>query len=164
MPQFELRDEQNSSNIPPMRILLTGGAGFLGAHCSEALCSRGNEVVVFDRPGVPPVERHRGVSAMFEGDVCNRKDLDLALKGIEIVIHLAWTTVPGSSMQSPRYDVETNLVGTLNVLEAASAAGVRRILFASSGGTVYGVPQELPIPENHPTDPRCSYGILKMAA
>jgi len=145
-----------------VRILVIGGAGFLGSHCSAALSSRGHEVIVFDRPGVVLGARHRGIRGHLEGDICNRKDLDRALDGIQAVIHFAWTTVPGSSMRSPRYDVETNLVGTLHVLEASVAAGVRRVLFPSSGGTIYGIPQQLPIPEDHPTNPRCSYGILKM--
>ena len=80
-----------------------------------------------------------------------------------MVVHLVSATLPASSNDNPVYDVEANVVASLRLLEAARAARVRRILFISSGGTVYGPARRLPIDEDHPTEPACSYGIAKLA-
>jgi UDP-glucose 4-epimerase len=85
------------------------------------------------------------------------------LDGIDPVIHLISTTLPKSSNDDPIFDVQSNVVSTLRLCDFAVDAGVRRIVFISSGGTVYGVPRHLPIREDHPTDPRVSYGIVKLA-
>ena len=86
-----------------------------------------------------------------------------ALEGAELVFHLASGSLPQSSNRDPHADVQVNLLGTLNLLEAARLTGVRRLVMVSSGGTVYGIPQAVPIPESHPTEPICSYGITKLA-
>src|SRR4029434_4711286 len=93
----------------------------------------------------------------------NEEDVTQAVAGCEVVFHMISTTIPKSSNDNPAYDVESNLVGTLRMLEAARKAGVRKVVFASSGGTVYGIPKVVPINESHPTDPICSYGISKLA-
>jgi UDP-glucose 4-epimerase len=97
------------------------------------------------------------------GDFSSRHDIEEALDGIDAVIHLVSTTLPKSSNDDPVYDVQSNVVSTLQVLDEMRKKGIRKIIFISSGGTVYGVPQKIPIPENHPTDPICSYGITKLA-
>ena len=71
--------------------------------------------------------------------------------------------MPGPSNENPVYDVETNVLGTLNLLKTSLEKGVKKVIFASSGGTVYGIPETLPILETHPTNPICSYGITKLA-
>jgi UDP-glucose 4-epimerase len=86
-----------------------------------------------------------------------------ALKGADALLHYASTTNPGSAHGQSVFDVESNLVGTLNLLRAAAFAGVPQVIFASSGGTVYGRPIEVPIPETHPCAPLSSYGIVKRA-
>jgi UDP-glucose 4-epimerase len=88
--------------------------------------------------------------------------LSAALQGNEIVFHLVSTTLPKTSNDNPVYDVESNVVGTLRLLELCREQGVRKVVFASSGGTVYGVPRSVPIDESHPTEPICSYGIHKL--
>ncbi len=86
-----------------------------------------------------------------------------ALAGAELIFHLASTTYPSTSNSDAVFDLESNLVATVRMLKTASEYEVKRIVFISSGGTVYGVPQENPIPETHPTNPICSYGIHKLA-
>jgi len=85
-----------------------------------------------------------------------------AIEGVDVVLHLVSTTLPKNSNDDPIYDVQTNVVGTLQMLNAMAARNVRKIVFISSGGTVYGIPKYLPIDESHPTDPLVSYGITKL--
>lgn len=148
-----------------MECLVLGGSGFLGSHLVEALLAEGNQVSVLKRPhsprlpNIPDQRRLR----WFEGDFVNQEDVAAAVRGAEIVFHLISTTIPQSSNQNPVYDVESNLTSTLHLLEIAKDAQVRKVIFVSSGGTVYGIPQEVPIKESHPTEPTCSYGIAKLA-
>jgi UDP-glucose 4-epimerase len=147
------------------KCLILGGGGFIGSHLSHALLRRGHPVRVFERP-VPEqlvAERARGPIEWVYGDFLNQSDVAEAVAGCDIVFHLISTTLPKSSNDNPQYDVQTNLAGSLSVLEAARSTGVQRIIFVSSGGTVYGVPKSTPISESHPTDPICSYGITKLA-
>jgi len=149
-----------------MHCLVLGGRGFLGSHLVEALLAEGNRVSVFKRPHSPrllDIANYQQVR-WFEGDFVNREDVARAVQGAEIVYHLISTTIPQSSNQNPIYDIESNLVSTLNLLEIAKEARVKKIIFISSGGTVYGTPQTLPIHESHRTDPTCAYGIAKLAA
>lgn len=148
-----------------MKCLILGGGGFLGSHLSEALLAQGYEVRIFDRPNL-----HRFKSSLpnaplewIEGDFVNREHVAHVVSGCDLVYHLVSTTLPRSSNENPAYDVETNVVGTLHLLQATREHKVRKVIFASSGGTVYGIPQEVPIKESHPTEPICSYGIAKLA-
>jgi UDP-glucose 4-epimerase len=84
-----------------------------------------------------------------------------ALTGIDAVYHLVSTTLPGTADLDPKTDIQDNLVGTINLLESMQRVGTRRVLFLSSGGTVYGIPEKIPIPETHPLRPINSYGIVK---
>lgn len=146
-----------------MKCLILGGRGFLGSHLSEALVSEGHEVRIFDRPKLPDDElRINAGVERYEGDFLNRNDVLEAIAGCDIIFHLISATLPRSSNENPIYDVEANVVSTLHLLESACRQGVRKIIFVSSGGTVYGVPQQIPIKESHPTEPTCSYGIVKL--
>jgi UDP-glucose 4-epimerase len=145
------------------RALLLGGSGFLGSHLLEALLADGYDVRVFDRIRKPTgVGRPPGVE-VCEGDFGNYSDLAAALEGREVVFHLIATTVPKTSNDDPAHDLETNLVATVRLLDIARRNKVKKIVFASSGGTIYGVPATVPIPEHHETRPICSYGIHKLA-
>lgn len=146
------------------RCLVLGGGGFLGGHIVEALQSAGYPVRVFDR--VP--RRATGAdlapgTEWFEGDFGNRGDVAAALTGCSIAVHLVSTTLPRTSNEDPTHDLESNLLPTIRFLAVARERGVRRVVFASSGGTVYGVPSVVPVPESHATQPLCSYGIHKLA-
>ncbi len=147
------------------RFLILGGAGFIGSHLCDALLSAGYSVRLFDRLGVPPyrVFTEQEPIEWIQGDFSSTADIEKAVDGCQIVFHLVSTTLPKSSNDDPVYDVESNVVGTLRFLDAARHAGVEKIVFVSSGGTVYGVPQLIPISETHPTDPVSSYGIGKLA-
>jgi len=144
--------------------LVLGGAGFIGSHLAEALAQEGRRVRIFDRPHVdrlPLFPRARGFD-IFTGDFLNPRALAPALEGAELVFHLVSTTLPKSSNDHPAYDVESNVLGTLRLIELCREQGVKKLLFVSSGGTVYGVPRTTPVAEDHPTEPTSSYGIHKL--
>jgi UDP-glucose 4-epimerase len=147
-----------------MKFLVLGGAGFMGSHIAEALVARGHAVRVFDLPNVSTrnLEKCAGSIEIIGGDFQNENEIALALSNIDVVVHLIGTTLPGGSNENPAYDVSSNVIATLKLLDHAVSKGVKKIIFASSGGTVYGIPQILPIPETHPTNPLCSYGITKL--
>lgn len=145
-----------------MNCLVLGGGGFLGSHLTESLVAAGHAVRIFERPNLNrPRSAPQGVE-WLEGDFLNLGDLSHALADCEIVYHLVSTTLPKDSNKNPAYDVETNVVGTLRFLELACRRGVRKVIFVSSGGTVYGLPQEVPLKETHVNHPTCSYGIGKL--
>jgi UDP-glucose 4-epimerase len=139
--------------------LVLGGAGFIGSHLTDALARAGHRVRAFDR--VPPVLR--GDCEILTGDFLNPDDLARALSGSEVVFHLISTTLPQASNDNPVFDAETNLLGTLRMLALCRRERVRKVVFVSSGGTVYGIPRTVPIAESHSTDPTCAYGIHKLA-
>ncbi|MGB3681079.1 MAG: NAD-dependent epimerase/dehydratase family protein [Rubrobacteraceae bacterium] len=145
-----------------MRCLVVGGNGFIGGHLVWRLVEAGHEVKVYDRSTArfrPAPEEAEYV----EGELGNYGLLREAVEGVEVAYHLVSTTLPKTSNDDPVYDVRSNLVDTLQLLEACVDAGVRKVVFASSGGTVYGPPRNIPITEDHPTDPISSYGITKLA-
>jgi UDP-glucose 4-epimerase len=143
-----------------MKVLVVGGSGFIGSHVVDQLLTDGHSVRVFDRQP----ERFRaplpGVDYCY-ADFANRMALVEALSGMDAVYHLLSTTVPGTADQDPKTDVQDNLIGTINLLDSMQRLGLSRILFLSSGGTVYGIPDTIPIPETHPLRPINSYGIVK---
>lgn len=147
-----------------MRCLIVGGGGFLGSHLALGLLAQGHSVRILDRPNLQRFDAGRGSGLVewHEGDFVNHDDVSRALAGCDVVFHLAWTTLPKSSNENLAYDVETNVIGTLHLLELACQQQVRKVIFVSSGGTVYGIPKEIPIKESHPTDPVCGYGISKL--
>src|ERR1700722_3100645 len=145
-----------------MNVLVIGGSGFIGSHVVDKLLAHRHSVRVFDRRP----ERFRaplaGVDYRF-GEFADEMTLVEALSGIDVVYHLVSTTVPGTADLDPKTDVRDNLIGTINLLDSIQRLGLSRILFLSSGGTVYGVPDTIPIPETHPLRPINSYGIVKAA-
>lgn len=148
-----------------MKFLVLGGGGFIGAAVVDRLLMEKQSVRVFDKVGIVPYrifDSHEDIDWVV-GDFVNVEDVKRSLEGVDIVIHLVSTVLPKSSNLNPLYDIESNLMGTVAMLTAAVAAGVKKIIFASSGGTVYGKPVHLPIKENHSTTPICSYGVVKLA-
>lgn len=146
-----------------MRCIVIGGGGFIGSHLCETLLMESHEVTVFDTERAPNLERLRQRGAVISmGDFFNPEDLRRSLENQDAIFHLFSTTVPQTSNDDPAHDVETNVIGTLRLLEEAKRARIKKVILASSGGTVYGIPQEIPINESHPTDPTCSYGITKL--
>ncbi|PWU72792.1 NAD-dependent epimerase [Ochrobactrum sp. POC9] len=150
------------------KILVLGGLGFLGRNTVKTLIRGGYSVRVFDRR----VPNEREIITMFgtsdnidfiAGDFLDRKVILEALTGCDACIHLITTTLPATSNADKIYDVSSNLIGSLQVLESMRELEVGKLVFLSSGGTVYGNPIYTPIDENHPTHPRSSYGIVKLA-
>ncbi|PZQ96956.1 MAG: NAD-dependent epimerase [Cereibacter sphaeroides] len=145
-----------------MKTLVLGGNGFIGSYVVDALIAQGHSVSVFDRQP----ERFRPPRADVDyrfGDFSDRMALIDALAGTEVVLHLVSSTFPGTADLDPKTDVQNNLVGTINLLDSMVSLGIRRIMFLSSGGTVYGIPESLPIAETHPLRPINSYGIVKVS-
>ena len=149
------------------RALVLGGTGFIGSHLVVALLSQGFDVRSFSRhrDGLLPLEAlsHPALEQQL-GSLNNRQSLALALRDVDIIFHLACSTLPQSSNADPLADLHKNLIGTVTLLEEMRLVDAVRLVFVSSGGTVYGVPRQVPIPESHPTDPICAYGISKLAA
>lgn len=145
-----------------MKALVIGGNGFIGSHVVDRLLREGHKVRVFDRQQDQFRDPLPGVEYHF-GNFSNRMALLEAMIGVDVIFHLVSTTFPGTADFDPRTDVQENLVDTLNLLDAMQSISLSRILFLSSGGTVYGVPNQVPIPESHPLQPIGSYGIVKTA-
>lgn len=147
------------------RISLLGGLGFIGSHIGRELVNRGYFVRVFDKlyASHELISDFEDSVETVEGDVSRPEDVLAAVADTDIVINLIHTTVPGSSMNDPGYDVASNVAAAANWLHQLGTTRVRKILYVSSGGTVYGVPENIPITEDHPTNPINSYGITKLA-
>jgi|SRR6267154_3122419 len=141
-----------------------GGSGFLGQRLCKQLLATGFKVRSVSRTGCPKGETQSWWSDVdwISADI-GTDTAAPALTGADLVFHLASSTYPSTSNLDAAFDLESNLVGSVRMFQTAVKCGVRRLIFISSGGTVYGLPQRNPIPENHPTDPICSYGIHKLA-
>lgn len=145
-----------------MKSLVIGGNGFIGVNLVSALVRQGHSVRVLDR--YP--SRFQEPSPLVEyviGDLGNHGEVHGVVNGIDYVFHLACTTLPHTSNEDPAYDIRSNVIDTVQLLQACCKSKVRKVIFVSSGGTVYGIPRTIPISEDHPTDPICSYGITKLA-
>jgi UDP-glucose 4-epimerase len=150
---------------PAGLTVVLGGCGFLGSHLCRALVQDGYPVRIFDKvyTGRNLIADIESRVELVEGDIMRPDDVLSALEGADTIINLVHTTVPGSSMNDPAYDAESNVVATVRWLCRLSQTNVRKLIFISSGGTVYGLPQCKLINEHHPTDPISSYGITKLA-
>lgn len=148
------------------RVLILGGAGFIGQHVCKALLGAGAHVRCLDRR-LPPEQgffnNQLGEVEWIVGEFSDAEKLTRALDGIDYIVHLVSTTIPDTSNKELQYDLSSNVFPTLKVLEAMRFSGVKKLLFISSGGTVYGIPSIIPIPETHETNPICGYGIHKLA-
>lgn len=146
------------------KCLVLGGCGFMGSHLAEGLIASGYEVRIFDKVniGTQNIDHIADAVELVEGDFTNEVEVARAVKGMDYIFHFIGTTVPKTSTDNPVYDIESNVVATVRMLDLATKEKVKKIVFASSGGTVYGIPQTIPLPEDHPTNPTCSYGITKL--
>ena len=146
-----------------MRTLVTGGAGFIGSNIVRRLLELGHEPVVLDNVSSGYRENLVPGVAFFDGDVRDRESVKAAIDGCGVVLHLAASVGNARSIADPQTDSAVNVVGTLNVLEAARVQGIERVVFSSSAG-VFGELKTLPIAEDHPQDPDSPYGTSKLAA
>jgi UDP-glucose 4-epimerase len=155
---------RHSDSTRPGTVAVLGGRGFMGSHICRALVARGLPVRIFDKlyAGRKLVTDIESSVEIVEGDIARPDDVLAALEGADTLIHLVHTTVPGSSMEDPAYDVESNVVSSARWLPRLAETSIRRMVFVSSGGTIYGPPRNVPIAESHSTDPISSYGITKL--
>lgn len=150
------------------RCLILGGAGFIGVNLGLDMARNGDPIRIFDHSIAPHIKQKfggfpDGLIEFVEGDFLNETVLEAALQGCKSCAHLVTTTLPASSNENKVFDIETNLLGTVRLLEVARRLDVKKIVYLSSGGTVYGNPLYTPIDEEHPTNPLSSYGINKLA-
>lgn len=148
-----------------MRVVIVGGAGFVGCAVVDLLRARGFDVCVADSPTrlARSADLLTGVEQWsFRFGTDDPKSMT-PLQGAHVLVHLACTTDPALSMETVAYDADSNIGPSIRLFDAAVAAGVKRVIFASSGGTVYGVPEQLPIGESSPTRPLSAYGVSKLA-
>lgn len=145
-----------------MRFLVLGGCGFIGSHVVDLLVASNHEVRVLARRPEALRGPVPGVDYRW-ADVRDAAALSQALEGCDGVIHVFSATTPGSGDRDPQLDVEQNLMSALTLLDLMTKAGVRRLVYLSSGGMVYGTPEVVPTPETHPLRPTGSYGIVKVA-
>ena len=156
---------QSDSTLARERVAVFGGLGFIGSHVCRALVNAGYSVRIFDRAA----ESHELIKdfepeiEIVEGDISRLDDVHKALDGVSVLINLIHTTVPGSSMKDPVYDVTSNVANAARWLGLLGETNLRKVIYFSSGGTVYGLPERVPITEDHPTNPLNSYGITKLA-
>jgi len=144
-----------------MRCLVVGGAGFIGWKLVAELARTGRFVRILDQvPRRPELQKR---ISYIKGSMENESAISRAMDGCDTVFHLACAMCPKTSNDDPIQDIRSNVLGTLKLLNVCVASRVHKLIFVSSGGTVYGIPQILPIPEDHPTRPICSYGISKLA-
>lgn len=149
---------------PDGPVLVLGGAGFIGSNLVRALVARGVRPRVLTRPSRSNANL-RPLFADIElvhGDFMDEGLVRSALRGVHTVYHLITTTFPNMVLESSNYDLLSNLLPTIRMLELAREAGVKRIVYASSGGTIYGEPQQVPIDEQHPLAPKSAYGQSKL--
>ena len=153
-----------------MRAVVTGGAGFIGSNLVDALVDRGDEVTAIDNLTTGRRENlagalERGVR-LVDADIRDAATMRDVIGDArpEIVFHLAAQIDVRKSVADPATDAEINVVGTINVLDAARAAGARRVVNTSSGGAIYGEAQQMPAPESHPIAPEAPYGLSKFCA
>ena len=140
------------------KVLVIGGAGYIGSHVVKELLDNGFETVVYDNMSTGQEINLFGEAGFIKADILDPKALDNALKqNIDAVIHLAAKKAVGESMENPQLYSENNLTGTINILNAMVNNNVKHIVFSSSAA-VYGMPKYLPLDENHPRNPINFYG------
>lgn len=146
-------------------ILITGGNGFIGSHLADHLSNdRDHEVTIIDlHPrsygGLPPRVN------FIQGNIGEFSLMRQTLKkhNIQIVYHASWANIPETALKSINADINTSLQASVTLLNACCETGVKRVIFLSSGGAVYGISKNQPINETHPTDPISPYGVTKLA-
>ena len=144
-----------------MKVLVTGGAGYIGSHVVLALCEEGNNVVVLDDLSTGNREAVDKRALFIQGSTLNDDDLSKGLNDVDAVIHLAAFKAAGESMIHPEKYSHNNITGTITLLNAMVKYGVNKFIFSSTAA-VYGYPKYLPLDENHPLEPINYYGFTKL--
>ena len=146
-----------------MKVLVTGGAGFIGSHLVDRLILEGHEVAVVDDLSTGKRKNVNRRAKLYQVDIrSTRIQRVLRNERPSVVMHLAAQMDVRRSVEDPVFDAQVNILGTLNVLAQAVNHGTRKVVFASSGGAIYGEQEAFPAPETHPTRPVSPYGISKL--
>lgn len=143
------------------KVVVLGGGGFLGVNLSQALLRAGHEVCCFGRS--MPFHRALADCHCIQGDFRDESAVSQAIHGAELVFHLVSGSTPQTANADMVADIGNNLIPTIRLLEACVAEGVRKVVFVSSGGTVYGRVRSVPIQEDAPVEPITAYGVTKVA-
>ncbi|MFV1981441.1 MAG: NAD-dependent epimerase/dehydratase family protein [Rhodothermia bacterium] len=147
-----------------MKLVVTGGAGFIGSHISDALLSAGHEVHVIDNLSGGKLENVPSAAIFHEFDIRSEAAARLLMEeGFDAMIHHAAQMDVRKSVADPAFDADVNIIGFLSLMEATHKSGLRKVVFASTGGAIYGEPEFTPQDENHPVRPVSPYGIAKLA-
>jgi UDP-glucose 4-epimerase len=148
-----------------MKILVTGGAGFIGSHVVDAYLAAGHEVAVLDSLATGRAENVPAAAALHRVDVRELAEVQQVVASFrpDVVSHHAAQAEVPKSVADPGYDAHVNVVGGLNVLRACADSGVRKVIFSSTGGALYGEPDIVPADEDHPIRPLSPYGTAKYA-
>jgi UDP-glucose 4-epimerase len=146
-------------------VLVTGGAGFIGSHIVDALIENGNRVLVVDDLSTGRAENVNSAAELHQLDIRSAEAAQLiGSEPIVAIYHLAAQMDVRRSTEDPVFDASVNVLGTLNLLQAAVNAGVEQVIFASTGGAIYGEQETFPAPESHPAQPVSPYGVSKLAS
>jgi UDP-glucose 4-epimerase len=147
-----------------MKILVTGGCGFIGSHIVDAYVTQGHEVVVVDDLSTGTIDNLNPKAKFHKEDICGNIERIFQEEKFEMVNHHAAQINVRTSVEDPLFDARVNVLGTLNLLQLATRFGVKRFVYASSGGAVYGEPADYPIKEVEAPCPLSPYGASKTAA
>ena len=146
--------------MQPRRILVTGGSGFIGKHLVERLLDLGHRVLVLDIAA--PEIAHQNMD-FTSGSFLDPDMIEGAMKDVDVLYHLAATKFPQKANAEPLIDISENIVGSARLFQSAVENDVGRVIFCSSGGTVYGETNAVPIHEDQPTNPIAAYGVSKLS-
>ncbi|MGI5927863.1 MAG: NAD-dependent epimerase/dehydratase family protein [Thermacetogeniaceae bacterium] len=144
-----------------MRVLITGGAGFIGSHVADLCLKDGHYTVILDNLSTGTMDNVPAEAVFYQEDICSQALSEILVREkVDIVFHHAAQIDVQTSIKEPQADAKTNIMGTINLLEACKQVGTRKIVYASSAA-VYGEPCYLPVDENHPLQPQSGYGVSK---
>lgn len=148
---------------PDMRVLVTGGAGFIASHVAEGFLAAGHEVAVLDNLSTGFRHNIPSNATFFEVDIRDAAAVDKVIAAFrpDVIDHHAAQMDVRKSLVDPQFDAQCNIVGSINLITSAHKHAVKKFIYISTGGAVYGEPNNLPVTENHPIHPECAYGISK---
>ena len=162
-PESDALDSPSSGASPPV-VCITGGAGFIGSHLADALVGRAGRVVVIDDLSSGKPENLPAAAELHQLDIRSPEAASLVESlGECVLFHQAAQMNLRRSVEEPIFDADVNVLGTLNLLEGARRGGARQVLFASTGGAIYGDQENFPASEDHPLRPLSPYGVAKLA-